>query len=453
MTDAALVTRLFEAALAHQKRQEIEPALQAYRRIVELEPERSDAWNNVGILLAGQGKLGAAIACLKRATAGAAPSAIHLSNLGEFLRRARCFAEAMAALERSLALEPDRCETIHNYGLLLRDKGDTPGTVASFDRLLALAPGDASYRWERALALLASGDLEQGFAEYESRWQTKATLPRFPMPLWQGERLDGASILIHGEQGFGDMIQFARYLPMLEAQGARVVFAVPAELLRLFHGLAGNVAIIDLASDKPLTDFHLPAASLPHRFATTIDSIPAAIPYLRVPGTLSARLARPAGTRLTVALCWAGRPTHEFDHERSIPLEELLPLTDLPGVAFSSLQKGPRAGELATSGAGALIVDLSARLDDFAVTAAVLKEIDLVVSVDTALVHLAGAMGRRCFVLLPFAADWRWLRQREDSPWYPTLRLFRQDTPGDWRGVVKRLRSAIEEELRARAST
>jgi Glycosyltransferase family 9 (heptosyltransferase)/Tetratricopeptide repeat len=445
MSNEAMVARLFEAALAHQKRDEAEPALKAYRRVVEIAPERADAWNNLGILLGKQGKLRAAIACLKRATAAPAPSAIHLSNLGEFLRRALRFEEAMAAFTRSLALEPERRETLHNYGLLLRDRADAPGAVEVFARLLAASPEDAQLRWERALALLAAGDLKQGFAEYESRWQAKAAMPQFPMPLWQGERLGGKSILVHAEQGFGDSIQFARYLPMLEELGARVIFAVPAELLRLFQGLAGNAAIIDMAGNKPVTDFHVPAGSLPHRFGTTLETIPATPPYLRVPGTLKATLARPSGTALAVAICWAGRPTHELDRERSMSLEDLLPLTDLPGVTFYSLQKGARAADLAATGAGALIEDLSPQLDDFAVTAAVLMQVDLVVSVDTAVVHLAGAMGRPAFVLLPFAADWRWLRRREDSPWYPTLRLFRQEKPGDWRDVVRRLRSAIED--------
>jgi hypothetical protein len=327
---------------------------------------------------------------------------------------------------------------------------DTPGAVAIFNRLLERAPADASLRWERALALLAAGDLPQGFAAYESRWQAKATMPPFPMPLWQGEPLDAKSILVHAEQGFGDMIQFARYVPLLEQRGARVIFAVPRELLRLFQGLAGGATIIDLSGNKPLTDFHVPAASLPHRFGTALGTIPAAIPYLRVPGTLTATLARPAGTTLAVAICWAGRPTHELDRERSMSLEDLLPLTDLPGVALYSLQKGPRASDVAATGAAALIEDLSSQLDDFAVTSAVLMQIDVVVSVDTALVHLAGAMGRRAFVLLPFAADWRWLGQREDSPWYPTLRLFRQQKPGDWREVVGRVRARLDE-LRAGA--
>lgn len=444
MSDEASAKRLFRAALEHQKRGEAEPALKAYRRVVEIAPERADAWNNLGILLGNQGKLRAAIACLGRATAAPTPSAVHYSNLGEFLRRALRFEEAMAAFRRSLALEPERQETLHNYGLLLRDMADVSGAVEIFSRLLARSPADAQFRWERALALLAAGDLAQGFAEYEWRWQAKAAMPRFPMPLWQGEALDGKSILVHAEQGFGDTIQFARYVPMLEERGARVIFAVPAELVRLFQGLAGTAAIIDMAGNKPLADFHVPAASLPHRFATTLDTIPAATPYLRVPGSLRARLARPPGTSLAVALCWAGRPTHELDRERSMSLDELLPLTDLPGVAFYSLQKGARSADLAASGAGALIEDLSAEIEDFAVTAAVLMQVDLVVSVDTALVHLAGAMGRRALVLLPFAADWRWLRRREDSPWYPTLRLFRQEKPGDWRGVVERVRAAIE---------
>ena len=257
--------------------------------------------------------------------------------------------------------------------------------------------------------------------------------------------------MVHAEQGFGDTIQIARYVPLLKQRGARVIFAVPAELLRLFQGLAGSAAIIDMTGNKPLTDFHLPAASLPHRFGTTVETIPAAIPYLRVPESLRATLARPPGASLAVALCWAGRATHELDRERSMSLDDLLPLTELPRVAFYSLQKGPRSADLAATGASALIEDLSPQLEDFAVTAAVPMQVDLIVSVDTALVHLAGAIARRAFVLLPFAADWRWLRRREEPlvpdapplppgevrrvarPRAPSARCDRRSATGRWR--------------------
>lgn len=282
--------------------------------------------------------------------------------------------------------------------------------------------------------LLAGGDLKRGFSAYESRWHTgKQRHLAFKMPPWQGESLAGKSIYVRHEQGFGDTLQFVRYLPMLEALGARVLFTPPSPLARLLAGFGARPAL-----DETPPDFHIPLLSLPHRFGTTLDTIPIGVPYVRPPGDLSVKLKRPAGTRLAVGIVWAGDPRHANDRQRSMPASLLLGLADLPGVALYSLQIGQRA--LAV---GSPAADLSAELTDFAHTAALLTELDLVVSVDTAIVHLAGAMARRCFVLLPHVADWRWLRDRDDSPWYPTLRLFRQETPGDWIGVMQRVRAEI----------
>jgi Flp pilus assembly protein TadD len=440
------VQQLFQQAREHQKRGETEAAFPLYRRVTEIAPGHADAWNNLGVLLADRQKLAAGAACIRRAIRLNRNSGAYHSNLGMVLWRMCRFDEAATALCQAVALEPDRREALFNLGLTYHSLGKGDEAVTAFDGALALAPEDAAYRWERALTLLANGDLRDGFAEYEIRWEAKGVAPpQFPMPLWKGEPLGGRHILVTAEQGFGDTIQYARYLPILAERGARVVFAVPAELLRLFHGFPGTVAVIDRASAMPLTNFHVPLMSLPHRLGTTLRSIPAEIPYLSVPGTLSAKLARPPGTTLAIGIAWAGRPTHEFDQRRSMSPEEFLALSDLPGVALFSLQKGERAPELAATGADALTRDLGAQLEDFAVTAAVLKELDLVVSVDTAVVHLAGAMGRTAFVLLPFVADWRWLRGRVDSPWYPTLRLFRQEKPGDWAGVMRHVRAAVEE--------
>jgi hypothetical protein len=209
--------------------------------------------------------------------------------------------------------------------------------------------------------------------------------------------------------------------------------------------------VISIDGKLPLTDFHVPLLTLPLRFATTLDDVPATVPYITPPQGLQATLVRAPDTRLAVGIAWAGRPTHKYDRDRSMAIEEFLALSDLPGVALYSLQTGARSQDLAASGAGVLIRDCSAALGDFADTATALTQIDLVVCVDTALAHLAGAMGRNAFVLLPFVADWRWLRQRQDSPWYPTLRLFRQEKPGDWKSVIRRVREAVADLLGPRA--
>lgn len=408
----------------------------------------SEQLTRAALQLLEQGKVEAAAACMKRAALLAPASAETWCNLSIALRMARRFEEAREAVDRALALAPDRPETVESYGILLHNMGDGKGAIRALNRALELAPASAKTRWNRAIVALANGDFAAGFADHEARREIAELAPRrFPMPSWNGERISGRSILVHAEQGFGDTLHFARYVPLLVDKGAKVVFAVQPELLRLFQNMPGVAGVISIDGKLPLTDFHLPLLSLPLRFATTLDEVPAKVPYIAAPDGLRATLARTPGTRLAVGVAWAGRPTHKYDRDRSMAVEEFLALADLPGVALYGLQTGARAQDLASSGAGILIRDCSGALGDFAATATALTQIDLVVSVDTALAHLAGAMGRKAFVLLPFVADWRWLRERQDSPWYPTLRLFRQEKPGDWRGVMRRVRAAVVELL------
>jgi hypothetical protein len=395
-----------------------------------------------------QGKLEAAAACMKQAAMSAPDSAETWCNLAVALRMARRFEEAREAIDQALKLAPDRPETLDTYGILLHEIGDGRGATRVLNRAVELSPGNPRLKWDRGIVALANGDLGTGFADHEARREIAELAPRrFPMPSWNGERISGRSILVHAEQGFGGTLHFARYVPLLVEKGAKVVFAVQPELLRLFQNMPGVAGMISIDGKLPLTDFHIPLLSLPLRFATRLDDLPAKVPYIAAPEGLRATLSRSLETRLAVGIAWAGRPTHKYDRDRSMAVEEFLGLTDLPGVALYSLQTGPGAQDLASSGAGVLIRDCSSALGDFADTATALTEIDLVVSVDTALAHLAGAMARKAFVLLPFVADWRWLRDRQDSPWYPTLRLFRQEKPGDWRGVMRRVRAAIAELL------
>jgi Flp pilus assembly protein TadD len=437
--------RLFEAGVDCWKRGDVDQALKHYRRAVEIAPDHADAWNNMGVILYERKQFAAAVACHRRAVL-ATPSKVHYRNLGNILRQTLHFEEAAEIYGRLLALDPNDPETLHHHGTLLHSLGDDEGAVNAFSRAIERLPQNHDIRWDRSLVLLASGEFKRGFAEYEARWHVTKVAPRqLPVPLWQGESIARRSILVHAEQGLGDTLQFVRYVPMLVKKKARVVLAVQPELTRLLKGIAGLAAVLPYDGKLPVTDFYVPLMSLPLRFGTTLETIPANIPYLSAPADLSAKLKRPPGTKLAIGIVWAGGATHPGDRHRSIAVDKFLALADLPGVSLYSLQKGPGAGDLAASGGSALIHDdIASALRDFAATAAALTQLDLIISADTAIVHLAGAMGRPCWVLLPYVADWRWLRKRDDSPWYPTLRLFRQETPGDWHDVMRRVRAAVQ---------
>jgi len=281
------------------------------------------------------------------------------------------------------------------------------------------------------------------------------------MPPCQGESLSGKTVLVHTEQGFGDTIQFIRFIPMLvirfipmlAAKGARVLLSCPPEMMRLmarFSGVAQN--LVHGAPMPGIVDFHVPILSLPYRLGVTLETLPRRVPYLAPPtGVVGPPVPRTGDTRLAVGIAWAGNPKHLNDTNRSMPLEHVFTLTDLSGVVLYSLQKGARAADLRTLGFDAFVPDLEPGIGDFADMSAAIMKLDLVVTIDSAPAHLAGALGRRAFVMIPAKSDWRWLRGRDDSPWYPTLRLFRQGTAGDWGGVMERVRVAVKEMAAAHA--
>ena len=432
------------ASQAHQKGDQAS-ALRLYRQALELHPQFPDVYNNIGVILRAQDKLPAAAACFRRALAIRPASASMLSNLGNVLWQMLRFEESAAAFRRALELEPTRPETLHNQGLLLHSMGDHAGAADCFTRSLAAKPKVVDVQWDRSLTFLAMGDFERGWVEYEVRWRLGHNPPRrFPFPLWEGQESPRLTLLVHHEQGLGDTIQFCRYLSPLARRMGRLVFETQPELARLLRSLPG-VEIVAAGQDVPRCDYQVPLLSLPRWFKTDLTNIPAEIPYLAAPaGTTAPVLRRPAGTKLAVGIVWAGKSTHNNDKNRSTTLERFLALADIPGVALYSLQKGLRSPDLESLGAQALVQDLGSQFDDFAETAALLPQFDLMVSVDTAIAHLAGAVGIPTFVLLPFTPDWRWLGRREDTPWYPTLRLFRQPKPMDWDTVFAQVRAAIE---------
>ncbi len=439
--------REFIRGLELHRAEQLDQALKHYAKAAALDPGHAMAWNNMGVLLRRQGKRKAAVACYRRAVANQPDDPSHHSNLGNVLRDLGLLEEAERHSARAVALAPDNAGAHHNYGLVLQDLGRHDEAIAEIDQAIRLDPANVNFRWDRALNMLMAGELARGFAEYEVRWKLPHNPPpNIAAPEWKGEPLDGKTILLWSEQGFGDTLQFVRYAPMVKARGAAqiVLLAQPA-LVRLLAGAPALDSVVTEGAPSPRFDCHAPLLSLPGLFGTTLETIPAECPYIKVPASAGASLRRPDRVRLAVGICWAGKPTHKNDQNRTTGLEHFLTLMEEPDIAFYSLQKGPRAADLVTSGTGALVEDLSGRIDDFADTARFIQQLDLVITVDTAVAHLAGALGTPVWVVIPAAIDWRWMRGRSDSPWYPSMRLFRQLHPGDWSAPFAEIKAALAE--------
>jgi Tfp pilus assembly protein PilF len=393
---------------------------------------------NLGMTLRRLGKLEAAVASYQRALALAPENPGIMSSLGNALRALGRLSEAEKLQARAVELAPRERALRYNHALTLRDMRKLNEALRLLAALNQEDPNDAEVAWDLALTQLQLGDYAKGFRGYENRWRLarNETKLRDP-PHWQGEDISGKRILLQSEQGFSDALQFARYVPLVAARGARVVLECLAELKSLFAGIEGVEQVVLKGEAVPPVDLSIPLLGLARIFGTTLATIPREVPYLRAP---QARLPRRPGTRLQIGLVWAGKPT---PRDRSWPLPVLAPLLDDPRIAFYSLQVGPRAAELGASGLDRLVVDLSPHLKDFSATAAAMNALDLIVTVDTAAAHLAGALGRPVFVLLRYVSDWRWMDYRDDSPWYPTMRLFRQPRPDDFLEPVERVRQAI----------
>jgi len=392
-------------------------------RSVRIRPDAAQPWAHLGGALQALGRAEEAAAVLKRALALDPAQDDALDNLGAALHALAQYGTARAWLTRAVLMRPGHPDTLINLGTVLRDLRRFDEAEACFDAAIARQPNHTGAHLARAVGRLVQGDLPTGWDEFEWRWR------RFPTPPWAGEPLDGRAILLHAEQGFGDTIQFARYAPLVAKVGGRVILETHPLLTRLLGTLGPEVQVVEQGSEPPPHDLHCPLMSLPRAFGTDLATIPAARSYLSAdPGDV-ARWAERIGDAksLRVGLVWAGNPKHRNDRNRSIPVDKLRPLLSVPGVRFFSLQTGDARDALPEG-----VDDLIEGVRDFADTAAILKNLDLVVAVDTAVIHLAGALGVPAWLLLPFAPDWRWLLDRGDTPWYPSLRLYRQPRPGDW---------------------
>ena len=425
----------------------LDEAVHCYRKALSLNPRSAPAHGNLGLALQFLGCFEEAAESLERALVLDPGIAVAHTNLGNVRQAQGRLAEAVACHELALAIEPMNPEAYSNLGGVLDLQGKLTESIAAYDRALVLKPDFAVALFNRSLLRLRSGDFVLGLPDYEHRWHLNKRRD-FREPQWHGEPLRGARILLYSEQGLGDTVQFLRYVPMVQAAGGKVILEVQPQMRRLAAQLPGAVELI--CSGEPLQqlDWHCPLMSLPLAFGTTLDTIPARVPYLTIPqeaDTACAIAGKECGLRVGIA--WAGSPGHMRDRFRSIPLELLRPLFGLAGAQFFALQVGPAAEELKVAGVLAGVIDLAPKIEDMADTAALIANLDLVIAVDTAVAHLAGALGKPVWVMLPLAPDWRWLLDREDSPWYPTMRLFRQSMLGDWVSVVEAVRCALLKEI------
>lgn len=420
----------------------LEEAATDYETSLKLAPDSAGVHNNLGYVRQSQFRFDEAIACFRRAVSLAPRSSEFQSNLGNVLQIRGRLDEAENCHRLALKLSPNYTEGWNNLGLALQLKGKNEEAETCFDKALSLQPSFAKAKWNKSLSELLRGNFSAGLRDYEARWEIH--LPRsFSQPQWRGEPLDGATILLHAEQGLGDTIQFLRYLPMVQATGASVVLEVRQPQIRLAAQIPGVAAVVSKGDALPHFDRHCPLMSLPLAMGTTLSTIPACVPYLSVPPEASKKAAAIPWPEvgLRVGIAWAGSPTHLRDWFRSVSLSMLQPLLDLPGTIFHSLQMGPAVKEL--DGTKNQIIDLGTSIEDMADTAAIMQQLDLIVGVDTSVVHLAGALGRPVWVLLPFAPDWRWLLHREDSPWYPTVHLFRQPQLNDRYSPIVAIRNSL----------
>jgi len=431
-------------------------ALGEFRKILARAPRHGEARLNCGIACAALGRLDEAVAEFDAALA-LIPGhpAVHY-NRALALQALGRYAEAVQAHDRALGAAPQHAGAWLHRGRALAALKHIDEALASYGKAGALRKDDPDVDFSEALALLTRGDYRGGFAKYEARWRRSGmpALPSRGKPLWLGEYpLAGKTVLLHAEQGFGDTIQFARYVPRLAASGPKkIVLEVQSQLTALMARLDGGASVIARGEAPPPFDLHCPLGSLPLAMGTDVADVPVPIPYLSADDSTLAKWSPRIGPLEPprVALAWSGNASHDNDRNRSIPFARLAPLLALPA-RFISVQRDLRSDDAERLAAEPRVAHLGGDLENFTDTAAVVALCDLVIAADTAVAHLAGAMGRPLWVLIPFVPDWRWTLNGETSPWYPAARLFRQSVLGDWDAVIARVAEELARFIAAAA--
>jgi tetratricopeptide (TPR) repeat protein len=474
--------------VAHQTGRS-EQAVEYLRATLRLKPDYAEIHSNLGMVLSHLGKTDEAIGCYQQALrlkpgyaeahynlgnafmdqdnpAQAADSyreALRLKpdyldahlNLGNALRSLGQLEVAAAAYREAVRLNADHAVAHNNLAIALQELARPREAAASFLEALRLKPDLADAHYNLAQVYLQAGDFERGWPEYEWRWRCERfskQLLRTAIPLWDGAPLHGKTLFLYAEQGFGDTLQFVRYASVAKERGARVILGCFAPLVRLLQSCAGIDQVIAAGTEIPPSDAQAPLLSLPGILGTTLATIPVSIPYLRADPELVQewRSKFSVSSRFNIGIVWRGNPRHPEDRWRSIPLASFAPLAGLEGVQLFSLQKGSGEEQLTQSADRLSIIDLGSHLHDFMDTAAAVRNLDLVITCDTAVAHLAGALGIPVWIALSLAPDWRWLLHRDDSPWYPTVRLFRQRTLGDWDEVFERIAAELGKQIAQR---
>ena len=490
-----------------------EAAAAEFRRALELRPEFPEALRHLAALLCARREFADAITLLRRVVAIRPDDVQALCDLGNALVNVKGGREAAVFLLHALRLAPDEYRLHSNLGLAYTEAGDFAQAEAAFREALRIKPmfvpahnnlanlyivmgrheealaclelaenlerGNLITICNRAIALLSMGDFARGWRDYQRRWDRPQTPHRaYAQPLWTGQSLEGRRILLYTDEGLGDRIQFIRYAGLLKSRGARVICECPMPLMDVFRTAHGVDELVQLGNALPVFDLHAPLLGLPHAFATTLENVPAPVPYLapepeRVAqwrryfsqradaGTIGSPVGTSAsqGGAFLVGIAWQGNPNHQWDRLRSMPLMQFEALAAIPGVRLVSLQRGPgieQIGPFQRMTGNRMIVPTAGEQStpgDLADTTAILECLDLVVTVDTATAHLAGALGRRVWVALATVADWRWMADRHDSPWYPTMRLFRQKRLDDWDELMMRVAVSVAGAMGQRRNT
>ncbi|MFN8701071.1 MAG: tetratricopeptide repeat protein [Rhodospirillales bacterium] len=441
-------TKLRQALALHQKN-DLAAAEPLYREVMAADPKNFDAPHLLGIMRRQQGDSAAAIPLLERALEIIPRSSLAHMHLGNALRDLGRNAEARAHYDKAVEIDPKLAEAYYNRGYMALHEVDTHGALADFDKTIENEPTHAMANRFSGMVRLLHGDFARGWPQYEWRWRGENpadVLRDFGVPRWTGEAdLKGKRILLHAEQGFGDTIQFVRYAPMVAARGAHVVLEVQPPLKRLVEGFAGVAELVVRGDTLPPVDFECPLLSLPLAFKTDIKTIPSSPAYLKADAALSAawakRLGPPKGRRIGYAS--TGQPRHTSDTYRSIPMRDFLNIVT-PKDSFYCLQKELRPEDAALLDQHPEIPFFGPDLSDFADTAALMANLDLVITVDTSVAHLAASLGKPTWILLRYDTDWRWLQKRSDSPWYPSVRLFRQTNRGAWGNVLDEVAQALK---------
>ncbi len=420
----------------------LEEAKSYYLQAIAVNPNYPEAYNNLGNLWQEQSELDKAQACYEQAINLNPNYADAYNNLGNVWLEKGNVENAIANFQQALTLKSNYADAYNNLGNAFKFKGQFTEAVSVYHQALTINPNFPEAHENLGMMLLLNGNLQNGFAEYEWRCRTKKYLRRaFPYSLWDGSNLNGKKILLISDQGLGDAIQFIRYAPLIAQKGGKIIVVCQEPLLRLFNNVFGIEQVITEALVE--FDVYAPLMSLPYLMGTTLENIPDRIPYISAVQPYSFTLQTPPQTKLKVGIVWAGSPGNQNDRNRSCDVKHFLSIINIPGVAFYSLQKEPKAAELARIDTLGKVEDLSKKLNDFADTATAIAQLDLVISVDTSVAHLAGAMGKPVWLLLSFVSDWRWMLEREDSPWYPTIRLFRQPELGEWSSVFQQVANEL----------